>query len=264
MRFAAVQLAPRFGRPGDNLERALDLAAGTAADVYVLPELVTSGYQFLSREEAAGLAEEPGAGPTTARLAAFAAEHGVHVVCGLPERSGDELYNSVVLVGPTGLVGTYRKVHLFWDEPDVFAPGDGPFPVFDLGGLRLGLLICFDWVFPEATRSLALQGADLVALPANLVLPWAQRAMVIRAVENRVYTLVANRIGTEARGGRDPLTFTGSSQVIAPDGRELARLGPEEEGVAAAEVDVTLARDKRITARNDVLGDRRPELYPRG
>ena len=120
MRIAAVQLAPRFGSPGDNLERALELAAGTRADLYVLPELVTTGYQFLDRAEAAGLAEDLASGSTTSRLGAFAAARGVHVVCGLPERVGDELFNSVVLVGPGGLVGSYRKVHLFWDEPDVF------------------------------------------------------------------------------------------------------------------------------------------------
>jgi predicted amidohydrolase len=123
-------------------------------------------------------------------------------------------------------------------------------------------MLCFDWIYPEAARALSLKGADVIAVPSNLILPWCQRAMVIRAVENRVYTVVANRHGTEARGGgQEALTFTGGSQIVAPDGEILASLGADEDGDASAEVDPAEARDKRVTPENDILADRRPSFY---
>jgi predicted amidohydrolase len=135
--------------------------------------------------------------------------------------------------------------------------------VVDLPGgrARVGILICFDYMFPEAARSLALQGAEVVLHPSNLITRYGQQTMVTRSVENCVFVLTSNRVGTEARGDKDPLTFGGQSQIVAPRGQVLGELGREEEGLLLAEIDPALARDKLVTPRNDVLEDRRPEIY---
>jgi predicted amidohydrolase len=261
MRIAVVQFAPEFGLPDYNLDRALHLARTEDADLYVLPELCASGYQFRERAEVERYAEEIPDGPTSDRLLEFAWRNGAFIVAGVAERSGERLFNTAVLVGPDGLVGTYRKTHLFLEEKDHFDPGDTGFQVLEAGELRVGLMICFDWIFPEAARVLALKGADCLVVPSNLVLPWCQRAMVIRSVENRVYSVVANRWGIAERRGMEPLTFTGHSQIAGPDGSILASLGGEEDGIAVASIDPAEARDKHVTPRNDVFADRRPAFY---
>jgi predicted amidohydrolase len=259
VRVAIHQLAPEFGATAANLQRIEAALRATPADLWVLPELATSGYDFVDRDECLRLAE-PVPGPSCARLAAACAATGAHLVAGLPERDGAALYNTAVYLGPGGLLGRYRKVHLFDREARVFRPGPEPFKVFPLGEWRLGLMICFDWMFPEAARSLALQGADLIAHPSNLVLPYCHAAMVTRALENGVYTATANRVGTEARAGRS-LTFTGGSRVIDPRGRVLVAAGTATEETIVVDVDPAAARDKTITEHNDRLADRRPSLY---
>jgi predicted amidohydrolase len=259
MKLGLFQFAPEFGAVARNLERILQAVRSTEAELWVLPELATTGYLFADRAECATLAEEL-PGPATTALAAVCRERGTRIVAGLAERAGERLYNSAVYVGPDGLVGTYRKVHLFDRERSCFDPGPDPFRVHPLGKFRLGMMICFDWLFPESARSLALQGADLIAHPANLVLPFCQAAMVTRALENGVACATCNRIGMERRAGVE-LTFTGGSQVVDPRGRVLGRAAAEAETTLVVDVDLALARDKRITERNDRLGDRRPELY---
>jgi len=260
MKIAVIQFRPEFGRPEENLEAIFRLAGERRADLLVLPELCTTGYQFTGRAEARRLAEDLD-GPSLRRLAGLAGGCGGVVVAGFAERQGEDLFNSAAVVGADGVLGVYRKTHLFYREKEFFQPGDSGFSVFDIGGVKLGVMICFDWFFPEAARSLALAGAQVIAHPANLVLPWCQRAMPIRALENRVFTVTANRVGSEQRWPGEPLLFTGASLVAAPDGRVLAQ-GPEEgEVVLEAEIDPGQARDKRVTRLNDVLADRRPELY---
>jgi predicted amidohydrolase len=143
------------------------------------------------------------------------------------------------------------------DEKDFFAPGDAGLPVFDIGPCQVGMLVCFDWIFPEAWRVLALKGADVIAHPSNLVLPGlAQRAVPVHALTNRVYVVTANRIGTEG-----DLTFTGLSTIADPKGEVVVQASSSEEEIGVVDIDIRLARDKHITARNDVLADRRPEEY---
>ena len=122
-------------------------------------------------------------------------------------------------------------------------------------------MICFDWIYPEAARTLALEGAQVIALPANLVLPHCQAAMVTRSVENRVFSVVANRAGTDRREGLEPIAFTGSSRIIGPDGEILVELEPDEEAVRVVEIDPTLAADKTVASGNAIFAERRPELY---
>ncbi len=255
---AAVQSAPAFGNVTGNLERALALVP-EPCDLAVLPELCTTGYQFVSRAEARGLAETVPDGPACARLRAFAAARRTSVVAGLAERDGDRLYNSAVLFRPDGSWGLYRKVHLFWEEKTLFDPGDRGFPVFSAAGATVGLMICFDWIYPEAARSLALAGATLICHPSNLVLSHCPDAMITRCLENRLFAATANRVGEENRTGT-PLRFIGLSQIVSPRGERLARLDATGTGAAVAVCDPATA-DRRITPRNDLLADRRPETY---
>ncbi len=263
MRVGYVQFAPEFGEVERNLDRVADLLSRDRADLWVLPELFSTGYQFATAQELAELAEPVSEGPTTARLIALAQEMNCHIVAGLAERTDSRLYNSAVFVGPSGLVARYRKIHLFYEEKNLFAPGDLPFLVTDIGLAKVGLLVCYDHFFPEAARSLALQGAEVVAHPANLVMPGlAQLTMRVRAMENRVFTLTANRIGVEARTG-ETLCFTGLSQVVAPNGDVLVQAPQDAEDVRVVEIDPVQARDKHLTRLNDVFADRRPEFYGR-
>lgn len=259
-RVALVQAAPRFGRTAENLERGLALAAATPADLVVLPELWSSGYVFSSHREVARLAEDPVRGPTARALHAAARRERRHYVAGFPEAAPGRAYNSAMLVGPSGVRAVYRKLHLFEREQTWFAPGDRPLAVHRVGPARLGLMICFDWRFPEVARVLALLGADLLIHPSNLVFPNAQDAMRTRSIENRVFTATANRTGTESRpGGRVP--FTGRSQIVDPSGALLARAGTRATTVIAADCDLNAARAKRITRLTPIFASRRPEFY---
>jgi len=268
LRVALLQTRPVFGDVETNLERALALADRVTprAALYVFPELMTSGYAFASRAEARALAETPGARPAYApglhALAAWAHAKKAHVVAGFPEKAGARVYNSAVLIGPDGRTkDVYRKLHLFDDEKLWFAPGDRAPRVSRVGPARVGMMICFDWRFPEAFRVLALAGADVIAHPSNLVFPRAaQQATPVRAMENRVYVLTANRVGEDVRPDRR-IGFTGRSQVSAPDGSVPVRAGARGVRALALDLDLAAARDKRVNARNDIFKDRRPEFY---
>ena len=145
-------------------------------------------------------------------------------------------------------------------KKEYFDPGDTPLETIELRGARIGIMVCFDWAFPEVARVLALQGADLLCHPSNLVLMHCQKAMLTRCLENSVFAVTANRFGSDIRH-RGTLTFTGQSQMVAPDGELIYRAKPEEEELFIAEIDVRKARDKWITQRNELLEDRRPEYY---
>ena len=258
MNVGFMQFAPILGDLQATMDRIDKLSERCAGiDLLVLPELCNSGYNFESQEQAWVTSEEIGNGAFLQFLELLCRRLGCYLVSGLNERQGSRLYNSAVLVGPHGYVGRYRKLHLFMNEKDFFEPGDLGLPVFDIGPCRLGMLVCFDWIFPEAWRVLALKGADIICHPSNLVLPGlAQRAVPIHALTNRCYVVTANRIGSEGE-----LTFTGMSTIADPKGQVVAQASHAEEKVDRAEIDISLARTKEITARNNILADRRPEQY---
>jgi len=261
MRIGYVQTYPTFGEVAKNLCRAQELMSQTAAGLWVLPELFATGYQFVSQEELNGLAEQVPNGPTTRALIGFAGERDCFIVAGLAESTEGNVYNSAVLVGPNGLIACYRKVHLFSKEKQWFTPGDTPFPVSDIGCAKIGVMICFDHLFPESARSLALNGAEIIAHPSNLVMPvYAQLTMRARALENGVFTVTANRIGMESRSD-ETLRFTGESQIVSPAGEILAHSPAEGEDVRVIKIDPAQARDKSLNAMNDRLADRRPNMY---
>ena len=171
VRIAVAQYEPRVGEVEENLTRAVGWAVQAAtegAGLIVLPELASSGYVFSDEDEAARTAEDPDDGRTVRALREVCATHGCHIVAGINERDGDCRHNSAVLIGPSGRLATYRKLHLYNDEQSWFKPGDG-LPVVDLPFGRIGIIICFDLWFPEAARALALAGADIIAVPTNWV-----------------------------------------------------------------------------------------------
>jgi predicted amidohydrolase len=261
MRVGYFQFDPVFGEVARNLDHVTARLEQAEADLIVLPELFTTGYQFVSKEEVFRLAEPVPEGETTKRLTEIAARRGMTIVAGLPERAGAHCFNSAVVVGPKGFIGCYRKTHLFFEETLFFTPGDSGFQVWDTGLAKVGVMICFDWYYPEAARTLSLQGADIIAHPSNLVLPHCPDSMVTRCLENRVFSVTANRIGSEARGGKDRLTFIGMSEVVSPRGLILHRAPPDGEELTVVEIEPADARIKALNAYNDLLRDRRPALY---
>lgn len=261
MRIGVYQNNPDFGQVDKNVLQAETELGRADADLVVMPELFNTGYQFVSRKEADEMAEEIPSGRTCKALIDLARMKKMHLVFGLAEREKGRIFNSAVIIGPDGFIGRYRKSHLFYEEKYIFDPGDTGFMVFDTGIARLGVMICFDWWFPEAARSLALSGADIICHPANLVLPDCQRSMVTRSLENGVFSATANRTGSESRGGKERLTFTGESQILDNRGKVLICMKKDNTGISVVDIDVNKARDKSITTLNDRFKDRRPGLY---
>lgn len=259
MRIAFFQFRPARADTERNLASIVDALGDAEFDLVVLPELATTGYLFADREQALAQAETVD-GRTVDVLSSCCARGSFHMVCGLAERDGGRVFNSAVLLGPSGHLATYRKAHLFLDEKRIFDAGDTGFVVHEVAGVRVGILVCFDWIFPESSRSLALAGARIIAHPSNLVLPWAQQATVTRCIENRVFWVLANRTGEEEEGGRR-LAFTGRSRITAPGGRVLLDAGAAEDTLGFVDVDPTEAVDKRVNDANDLFVDRRPDLY---
>ena len=260
MRVGFFQFSPIFGKPEKNLDLLRESIRKTSSlDVLVLPELALTGYTFEDSEEAYSLSEEVGGGLTD-ELVRIAGQNSVTMAVGFLEREGKHLYNSSVLICGEGIIGVYRKVHLFREEKSIFKSGNMGLPVFSVGDIKVGLLVCFDWIFPEATRTLALKGADVILHSANLVLPFYQKAAVTRAIENRVFIVLANRTGVEDRfGSRNE--FTGGSEVVDPFGELLLKVDEKEQGIFSVDINPEKARNKNVTELNNIFEDRKPEFY---
>lgn len=266
MLVAVAQIEPALGEREQNRELCLasiEEAARVGCSLVVLPECASSGYVFESPEEAFIHAEEI-PGPFTDTLESACARLGITCVAGMLEREEDVLRNTAVLVGPDGLAGRYRKSHLPFLGVDRFVvPGD-ELAVVDTPLGRVGIEICYDLRFPEVTRALALQGAEIVVLPTNWPMAAAANAELLttaRAYENCVYLLVANRVGRERTA-----QFCGRSQIVDPAGQRIAETDATSHTVLIAEVDVERARDKSIVPapgeyEMHLFDHRRPELY---
>lgn len=259
MKAAVVQTKPEFGQKARNIERAITLMETVSADIYLLPELFSTGYLFSSRDELASLAE-PVKGEVFDALSRFSESKGCMVFAGWAESQEEKLYNSSMLLKDGELLGVYRKLHLFKDEKSIFDPAENHPMVIKTPEADLGLMVCFDWVFPEMARTLTLKGAQVLCLCANLVLPYCQQAMITRSIENGVFTLLANRVGTEENGPTS-LTFTGCSEIIDNRGQVLAKASLDKEEVIFAEIDPSSANNKKITPTNDLIADRRVGYY---
>ncbi|MEM2883986.1 MAG: nitrilase-related carbon-nitrogen hydrolase [Nitrososphaerales archaeon] len=261
IKLAYAQTNPTFGEVESNVDDALTVIRSTDADIIVFPELFNTGYAFIDREEVKRFAEEVPHGETCRALIEESGRQKKTIVAGLAEKAGDAVYNSAVIVSKGRLVGSYRKIHLFDREKILFNRGDLMPKVYDVEGVKLGVLICFDWLFPEIWRVLALKGADIIAHPSNLVLPYyCQRAMLARSFENHIYTVTANRVGEEKRGNYH-LKYIGRSQIVSPKMEVLASASDDQVECKAAQINLELARNKKLTALNDIFKDRRPKFY---
>jgi predicted amidohydrolase len=264
IRVAVAQFTPAHGRRSSNLEAIAGIVDNVAADLIVLPELCTTGYFFTSKDELTPLAEGTD-GEASRMLGAMASSKGSIIVAGIAEKSGAAFYNSVFVFRPgvpEPLV--YRKSHLFYKESLVFEPGDTGFPVFrdERLDVTVGVMLCYDWRFPESARCLALDGADIIVCPSNLVTDAWRLVMPARAIENKLFVAVANRAGIEVKDG-EVLEFKGHSALYDPWGVALIEAGPSEDETLVAEIDPSISRDKRFNDRNDIFLDRRPDLYGR-
>lgn len=266
MKIALLQFKPELGKPDTNIARIQGLVSDCKSeyDLLVMPELSNSGYLFSSREEALAASEEIPDGTFCRALAEISEEKNAFIVAGICERSADKLFNSAVLVSPSGEIKTYRKTHLFYEEKLWFTPGDTGLNVFEISGefgkVRIGMMICFDWIFPESARTLALKGAQIIAHPSNLVLSYCQQAMFTRAVENRVFTITANRTGTDKNGDKE-LYFTGKSVIVDTKGNYLCTAGESEDCILTADIKPSDALDKNVTSMNNIFDDRRTGMY---
>ena len=261
MKAGFYQFNPSFGDVDSNLAKVRNAVRDQEIDLLVLPEFFTTGYQFISNDEVAELAEEIPKGKTTDALITLSKEKKSFIVAGLPEKAGKVLYNSAVLTGPEGFIGLYRKTHLFFEETLYFTPGDTGFKVWDTSLGRIGIMICFDWFYPESMRTLALAGAEVIAHPSNLVLPFCPDSMPVRCLENMAFAITANRTGTEQRGGKEPLTFIGKSEVVSPRGKILIRAPEDDEAFMTVDIDPEEAKDKSLNQYNNLFRDRRPDQY---
>lgn len=259
MKVGYIQNSPLFGEKEKNFNQVRKLIGNKKVDLLVLPELFATGYTFTSKEEVKNLAETSDE-ETANFLKEISTKTGAVIVAGFIEKDKEKYYNSSIMVYKNKVIDTYRKIHLFNKEKQWFSPGNKQLSVYNINGMKIGMMVCFDWIFPEVSRTLALNGAQIIAHPANLVLPHCQKAMVTRCIENRIFAVTANRIGNEKRG-EDNFTFTGQSQITSFDGKILSSAPNNKESVDVVEIDITKADNKMITEFNDVLKDRRGEFY---
>jgi len=257
LKTAQIQFDPQVGELERNFNKVAELLTKTGnARLVILPELANSGYNFIDREHAFTLATTVEKSDYVAILAETASKQNQYIVTGFHEKEGEELFNTSLLISPRGVIGKYRKIHLFMNEKQIFTRGKLGLPLFKLDGYKLGMLICFDYFFPEIWRIMALKGADIIAHPSNLVTFQAYKVVPAQAAINRFFIFTANRIGTE----RD-ISFSGRSFAVDPEGDVIAEASKDKEDILFTVIDPIKARNKLITEKNHVLDDRIPEEY---
>jgi predicted amidohydrolase len=259
MKVGYVQTSPIFGNKEENFKQVETLVNNQKADLIVLPELFATGYTFANITEVNSLAEGLN-GPTVNFILKLSKNTGAIVVGGFIEKENNNFYNSSIIVYKNEIIGSYRKLHLYYKEKKWFSAGNRHLKVFEIKGIKIGIMICFDWIFPEVFRSLALKGAEIIAHPANLVMPYCQNAMITRCLENRVYAITANRIGEEKRG-IDHFKFTGKSQITSYNGDVISSAPSDKIFKEFVDIDISLARNKNLNKLNNLFTDRRPNYY---
>ncbi len=257
MKVGIIQFSPVLGdlnRTMYKLDRLLSKCK--TCDLVILPELANSGYNFPNRENAFEASEATSNSIFLEFLWERCVKFDFHIITGFNERDNSRLYNTAVVMNKSGLVGKYRKLQLFMNEPKFFEKGNSGLPIFKLGEWKIGILICFDWMFPELWRNLALRGVNLIVHPSNLVLPYAQSVVPSYAITNRIFVATANRTGTEG-----DLTFTGGSLIANPKAEVIGSLSELEEDVLICDMDIKETYDKMITPFNHAFDDRRLDVY---
>ena len=266
MKVACCQFSPAYRDTQKNLDLMRSISHQTDADIIVFPELALTGYFFRTADEMTTLGQ-PIDGQLSQELSKLARTENKAIVTGFLELVDGVFYNSSLAFGSSGeLLGHYRKVHRFYFETKAFARGNLGFPICDLltrsGTVKLGMMICYDWRFPEAARSLALNGAELIAAPSNIVTTTGMlhTTLQTRAFENKVAIAFADRIGIE-QNEDETLTFRGESAIISHNGVILALASKEDPETIVADLDLQQTREKRINAFNDIFEDRDPGSY---
>jgi len=255
MKVGFAQFKPKFGDKEYNLGKISDLARQAKAELLVFPEMCTTGYVVKNKAELKGLAESIPGGPTVKQLSKISKETGTTLIVGMPELQSKKVFNSVVVISPQGYITRNQKSHLFFEEFKYFEPGVNKPVIFKWRGFKIGLGICYDYMFPEYWRTLALQGADLFCNSANFIYNYGFKMMQARSLENGVFGICADRIGME-RG----VKFRGGSEIVDNRGEVVKKAGIGEK-IYVADLDLKKSRDKKWNPYNDVLKDRRPELY---
>jgi len=255
MLISVVQTAPTYLRTMKNRTDMVQKISTIQSDLIIFPELCTSGYNFQNSKELARTVESFPNGPTPQALSKLSREKKCTIVAGFPEVHRGRYYNSAV-IAINGKLDVYRKIHLFWKEKRFFSSGSQKPKIYKWKNLKFGVMICFDWIFPEMARTLALQGADLLVHPSNLVLPYAPQGMKVRSLENHVFSATANRVGKEFG-----LKFIGQSQILGVRGEIKGKMGPVKIGTLTREIHVKEARNKYLTPKNHLLKDRKVRLY---
>jgi predicted amidohydrolase len=257
-----VQFAPKLFAEEENCEFIYNKVNKSQSDIIVFPELATSGYYYLANDE---IPYKESVNLIN-RIKKLVEKENKLVIFGYPEKANNIFYNSAIAIS-NGFTYNYRKSHLFYKEKFIFQKGDTGFSNirFTKNGIdiNLGIIICYDWRFPEVTRKLAFDGADIIINCANLVTKLWQSVIKARAIENKTYYAVANRIGIEERqvdDNIDKLEFTGESVIFDYFGNPLAIASKEMADSIIVEIYPEPTRDKSINPYNDLYLDLRRDL----
>ncbi|NHI93810.1 MAG: hypothetical protein EAX96_15085 [Candidatus Lokiarchaeota archaeon] len=260
MMVAIIQFEPILNKKEKNQEKIHNLLENSLKfkpELIVLPELAFSGYNFTSIKEVENTSDEIPNSKSCQILESFAKKNNLYIVSGINEKYEQEYYNSAVVFGPSGYILTYRKIHLYNREKEFFKPGNLKPTLFSINGVKIGIMICFDWFFPEFPRTIALLGADIICHPMNAVIPdGAMIGDTYHSKWNRIFVILANRIGIEG-----DLKFLGMSQISDPTGNILIQASKDKEEIIHFDLDFNLAKNKNLTKWNHVFEDRRPEFY---
>ena len=257
MKLAQIQFSPLLGEMEHNTAEVKRLTGKCkGSNLIILPELSDTGYNFSDKKHALTISKPIDKNPLVAMLLEQSIKLKTHIVTGICEKKGNKLYNSSLIISPEGILGKYRKIHLFFNERDIFEEGEGGLKIFDIDGYRLGMLICFDYLFPDIWRVTAQKGADIIAHPSNLVTYNAFKVVPALAIMNKVFIATTNRIGSDGN-----LIFAGKSFICNPSGDIISEASQLNEEILFSEIDTSISHNKMITERNHVFDDRRPGKY---
>ncbi|MBP9802993.1 MAG: acyltransferase [Candidatus Pacebacteria bacterium] len=255
MKIGFLQYAPITGDKKANLNKIKNLLRGVEADLIVLPEMGMTGYTTETREDLINASESIN-GNLISELTLVAKEHDLCLIVGFPENIEDNIYNTSVAIGPEGVIAKQQKAHLFMEENGCFEMGTTKPSLFNWKGFNIGIGVCYDYMFPEFWRKIALEGADLFCNTANFVFDYGFKIMQARSIENGVFSITVNRTGEEWG-----IKYKGGSEIVDNRGNVLVKANDSEEKAYVVEVDLANSRDKQWNRLNNLFKDRREDLY---